>query len=665
MPGLRKMSAGEFARRLQEVSLIQDKCFVFFLGAGCSISSGIPGAGSLVKDYWLPRLQNLRALDPNIADKWVKEEFPDYDSKSPALSYSLVMERVFLTPDERQQEIERLCDKRLPGFGYAVLAKLITREVGKFNVVITTNFDDLVSDALYLYTTAHPLVIGHESLAGFIRPTRTRPLVVKLHGDAHLAPQNTAAETSNVKEEVEHQVKGLLNDRGLIIIGYGGNDKGIASMLSTLPKEALPFGVYWISGSEPQCLLKSWLEERNAIWVERFDFDEMMLLIRDYFNLPHPDRKTFDDLIQNYTDTYKKLSDRIRSAPVKAEDTALKGALERADKEFTDWWSYIVEGEKYEKIHPEKANEIYIEGLKRYPDSTSLISTYAFFLLKTGNDYNKIEQLYQHFLELDANDSDVISLYAFFLQVIRKDYDGAEKYYLRALEVNPNDVRAIIRYCSLIEEIRKDYDKAEKLFLRALELEPNNPSIISSYAIFVHTVYKDYDKAERLFLRALEVDPNNAYTIFVYADFLQRIHKDYDKVEQLFLRALELEPNDAFILTGYAGFLFSQGKNEQGNLYLKKVISQLTNFQMPNLATEVWFYTICHGQDDERQEALGKLKKSLLDGNLLPDADLSANVDRARQEGHTDILWIEILADVITKGKYIKELDAWPAWKNA
>ena len=145
-----------------------------------------------------------------------------------------------------------------------------------------------------MFTKARPLVIGHESLAGFIRPTRTRPLVVKLHGNARLSPQNTIAETSNIQKEVERQVGALVNDRALIIIGYGGNDQGIEFMLSALPNEALPFGIYWVSGSEPQGVLRPWLEERKAVWVEKFDFDEMMLLIREAFALPHPDHKSFD-----------------------------------------------------------------------------------------------------------------------------------------------------------------------------------------------------------------------------------------------------------------------------------------------------------------------------------------------------------------------------------
>src|SRR5687767_3914955 len=180
MPDLYKMNAGEFARRLRADSEMPDKRFAFFLGAGCSISSGIPGASSLVKDYWLPRLREFKAPDQNDVDQWIKEDFPDYDPNNPSGSYGPVLERLFLNAEDRQREIERLCDGKFPGFGYAVLATLIAKYGGSFNVVITANFDDLVSDALYLFTRARPLVIGHESLAGYIRPTRTRPLVVKI-----------------------------------------------------------------------------------------------------------------------------------------------------------------------------------------------------------------------------------------------------------------------------------------------------------------------------------------------------------------------------------------------------------------------------------------------------------------------------------------------------
>jgi hypothetical protein len=283
---LRRISAEEFARRLRMITKETDKRLAVFLGAGCSVSSGIPAAGDLVKGHWLPRLRDFCEPECQDLDTWAKDQFPDYDPKNPATLYGAVMERLFLYPDDRQREIENLCDGKFPGFGYAVLASLVAMPDGHFNVVLTTNFDDLMADALYLFSfsQARPLVIHHESLAGYIRPTRTRPLVVKLHGDNRLSPRNTADETKTLKEDIEKQIRSVLHDRGLIFIGYGGNDQGIANMLGTVPKESLPLGVFWVSRAEPQGTIRPWLESRNAVWVEKGDFDELMLLVRDSFN---------------------------------------------------------------------------------------------------------------------------------------------------------------------------------------------------------------------------------------------------------------------------------------------------------------------------------------------------------------------------------------------
>jgi hypothetical protein len=343
---LRKITAEEFARRLREASEQKDKRYAFFLGAGCSVSSGIPASSKLVREVWLPRLRDLRAPDFEDSDEWAARAFAGYDRKNPAALYGPVIEELFLQPEERQREMEILCDGHFPGFGYATLAGLMTRgDGGHFNIVLTTNFDDLVPDALYLFTQARPLVIHHESLATFIRPTRTRPLVVKLHGDNRLSPQNTARETERLKDEIQTQIRTVLYDRGLIFIGYGGNDRSIKAMLEALPPEALPLGVYWVSDGEPRGEVRPWLEARKAIWVGMGDFDQLMFLIKNEFDLPNPDGKRFQSVFENYVETYQRLSSKIAQLPDSSPDTlALKEAVERYEGEYEkmleklSWW---------------------------------------------------------------------------------------------------------------------------------------------------------------------------------------------------------------------------------------------------------------------------------------------------------------------------------------
>jgi hypothetical protein len=338
---LRSVTPVEFARRLRQLADQPDNRYAFFLGAGCSIASGIPSAAELVRDHWLPQLRDLRAPDRHDLDTWVKEQFPDYDPKDPALHYGAVVEKLFLHPGEAQREVERLCAGPFPSFGYVALACLMALGAGElaptpkggasqrlhedphahtaaggggaFNVVLTTNFDDLVQDALYLFTKTRPLVVGHEALAHFIRPTRTRPLVVKLHGDQRLAPRNTSEETRKLEEDMETQVRVLLHDRGLIFMGYGGHDESVKTMLKHLPPEALPLGVYWASDVPPPAELTDWFKARDAIWVKGGgDFDELMLLVCDAFEIEMPTRATFDAMYTRYREGYEKLAARVK-----------------------------------------------------------------------------------------------------------------------------------------------------------------------------------------------------------------------------------------------------------------------------------------------------------------------------------------------------------------
>lgn len=293
------MHAQEFVRRFKRLVENTESRFAFFIGSGCSVSSDIPDASLLVKQ-WLPRLKELLTGDDEDLEKWLMQEYPEYKSDEAAKYYGKIIEELFLTSEERQKEIERLTERKDPGFGYAVLSQIISNEnYGRHcNIVLTSNFDDMVADALYLYTNKKPLVVSHESLVGFVRIRRTRPLVIKLHGDAGLAPKNTEHETKELDESVKKVLRNILSEVGIIFMGYGGNDKSIVSILSELHKEALPWGVWWINDKMPDNDMGQWLGDRNAKWVKHRAFDELMLLVLSEFGLKHPEKERFDMLLK-------------------------------------------------------------------------------------------------------------------------------------------------------------------------------------------------------------------------------------------------------------------------------------------------------------------------------------------------------------------------------
>lgn len=296
---IKSIGVQEFVRRFKRLIEQNDAKFCFFLGAGCSVSSGIQTAGTLVDNFWLPKLKELETGDRENFNEWLKERFPEYNKENAAQFYGEIIENLFLTPKERQQEIERLVANKDPGFGYAVLAQLLAEKCGEHcNIVLTTNFDDMVADALYLYTNKKPIVIFHESLAGFVKISDTRPLVIKLHGDSKLSPHNTKGETKELDDKVKKVIKNLFSETGLVFIGYGGNDKSIINILKEIPKDegSFQWGIYWIGQKIPDNEMKEFLENRNAVWVNHRDFDELMLLIKEEFELKHPSKERFENL---------------------------------------------------------------------------------------------------------------------------------------------------------------------------------------------------------------------------------------------------------------------------------------------------------------------------------------------------------------------------------
>lgn len=533
------MSVDEFVRRLRHEEAT-DKRFALFLGAGCSVTSGIPSAGSLVKERWLPHLRELMAPERSDLDEWASAAIPGYVRSDPAASYGELVNRLFLTPEDRQREIESLCDGRSPSFGYAVLAQLVAMPAGRFNVVLTTNFDDMVADALYLYTDARPLVIQHESLAAYIRPTRTRPLVVKLHGDHRLSPRNTALETENLEQTIRLQTAMVLHDRGIIFIGYGGADHGIHTLLEELPEQALPYGAYWVHPKPPAGPIREWLGRRGGIWVRSGWFDEVMLLIRNAFDLPHPTENRFTRIFADYQDKWQELSAAIQAKPVTDDEArVLKVALKATEASFPDYWKAVSEALRLEETAPDEAADVYRRALEQFPKAAPLLGNYAIFLKNVRKDFDAAEAMYKLAIEADPKDARGFGNYANFLRDVREDVDDAEAMYQRAIEANPKYANSLCNYANFLNDVRRDSDAAEAMYKRAIEADLNRANTLGSYAKFLKDVRKDFDAAEAMYKRAIEADPKYARILVSYANFLKNIRKDFDGAEAMYKRAIQ------------------------------------------------------------------------------------------------------------------------------
>lgn len=621
-----------FVRRLRDMLLKQDGQFAFFLGAGCSISSEILGAKALV-EQWLPGLYTqMTGRQGSLDAEWLSKEFPKYDPSDPAASYATVMRRLFLLPVERQREIERVVGGRDPGFGYAVLAKLITHEkCGRnCNLVLTTNFDDMVADALYLYTQQKPLVIIHDSLVSFVETGRVRPLVIKLHGDALLEPKNTDDETRALDPKVRDVLADQLAKRGLIFIGYGGNDTSVTSFLKEQPVDSLTWGVYWVHDTIPENEFGRWLQSRpSAVWVKHLRFDELMVLVYAEFGLTHPEEARFGRLMKTYRETFEKLTKGVAERPTSAEKKALSTAVEKAAGEAESWWSFFLKALALEKSDPDKANEIYREGVEKFEKSAELLGSYARFLYET-----------------------------------RKDFDQAETFYRRALDVDPSNATNLGNYANFLWQVRKDFDQAETFYRRALDANPTNAINLGNFATFLWAVRRDFDQAEAFYRRAIDADPNDAAYLGNYANFLYQVRKDFDQAEAFYRRALDADPSHGNNLANFAGFLLAAGERNRGLELLQRVLKAAEAMSDASRA-ECQYYLYANGPSEGRPKALSAVRLFLQEGIRSPGWDLSRNVARAEQDGHPNVPLLKVLAAVIADQTPIETLDQLEEWRNA
>jgi tetratricopeptide (TPR) repeat protein len=576
------ISTIEFLRRLRD-SILQPQSearFSFFLGAGCSVSSGIPDASTLVQHFWLPRLKSILTGSQTTDAQWESKIFPNYDPEHPATIYAQVIERLFLTVEERQGEIDRLCQSRDPGFGYSVLAQLVAdNNLGRhFNLILTTNFDDLAADAIYLYTNKKPLVIAHESLANFIRVGRNKPLIVKLHGDAKLAPRNTHMEVASLDESLSEATTLLLKESGIIFIGYGGRDQSILKIFSQLAEDSLPWGIYWVNQDPPSPEFTKLLDKRGAIHVKQSDFDQLAFLMQRLFQLKHPSRDRFDHLLTSYLQTLSELELKASSEAQTDRRTIDLGP------NLLDWQSPLAEASRLEASNPERALEIYEATLDKFPVVPEVLSSLGSFL---GRQYpersNEAKMLFDRANKIAPQNQSILLMYSTFLKNVRQEYDEAEKLLKTAFKLAPNDSRVLGAYGIFKDTVQRDYAGAESFFEKALAIDPNYSSLMLVYGLMLMGLRRNLDRAEELLKRASELNLSPLNSV-VYAIFQSDIRGNHLRAGASLAVTLEVFPNDIDVLIGYSSFLFRHKRNpSKARQLIEKALALFPSDQSANL----------------------------------------------------------------------------------
>jgi len=460
-----------------------DRALAFVLGSGASVTSGIP-TGATMAEKWLNELHLRECLDGLDRDQWIASGAPGIEGlvwDRAAEFYPQIFERRFRgDPESGFASLESVMDGKEPSLGYSLLAEIMQHT--RHKIVITTNFDNLVADALAIHAHKPPLIVGHESLTGYVRPLSGRPLVAKIHRDLFLHPKNDEAGVSTLEQGWQEALTRLFKHYMPLVIGYGGNDGSLMGFLNNLKSEDINGRIFWCYRKDTPLsqAVSDLLMKHNGVMVAIPGFDEFMLQLAAKlivnFDMPSISKRIEErgkKRAESYREQAEKLQKNLTSvAKPSADQQTTQRVLTDALKDSKDWWSWQMRANA--EADMDKRNNIYQQGIAAVPGSAELKGNYALFLHEIRKDYDEAEATYKEALELDPNNADNIGNYASFLYTIRKDYDTAEAMYKKALELDPNHANATGNYALFLHETRKDYDAAEAMYKKALELDPNH-----------------------------------------------------------------------------------------------------------------------------------------------------------------------------------------------
>lgn len=265
------------------------------IGAGASISSGIPSAGSCIWEWkraiFLTKNPGLEAQFrelslPAVRDKiqkWLdgQRSFPTRDSGE---EYGVYIQKCYPIAEDRRAFFQEKIRQASPHTGYRLLIKLA--ESGLIRSVWTPNFDGLVSKAAAASQTITPVEVGIDCSERLVRPPNRRELLcVSIHGDYRYdLLKNTALELQEQDKSLRESLIAHLQHEPLIVSGYSGRDDSLMMALEDAYSRPGTGTLYWcgfgdgdVPASVRQLIQKARAAGRSAYYIQAGGFDDLMI----------------------------------------------------------------------------------------------------------------------------------------------------------------------------------------------------------------------------------------------------------------------------------------------------------------------------------------------------------------------------------------------------
>lgn len=269
--------------------------YALLLGSGVSRGAGIPTGWEVVLDL-VKKLASLKGAnaEEDLVEWYTKEfgEEPSYDrllndlAKSPTARANLLKSYFEPTTENSDEEL------RKPTQAHKAIAQLV--KGGYIRVILTTNFDRLIENALHEVDITPTVISTADATVGALPLTHAPVTVIKLHGDyLDTRIKNTPKELEVYDDRMNALLDRILDEYGLIACGWSAEyDPALRAALERCKSHR--FTTYWTQKDEPGVQANKLISLRRAEIVKINAADEFFLDLSEKvqsleeLSRPHP-----------------------------------------------------------------------------------------------------------------------------------------------------------------------------------------------------------------------------------------------------------------------------------------------------------------------------------------------------------------------------------------
>jgi len=271
------VSTFPFLRLLKRLELDPCGC-AFFLGAGCSLTAGIPlesedaadvpSIATRIRQMVYERYTGQRKANPRDVERWLKKKKWLQEQSTFYTDWLSLME---MTLEEGCRFRSQLLQGCSPAPGHYALASLVAAKA--IHYILTSNFDFLIERALGDMAIDVQVVTldEAENLPALI--DSLSPLVIRLHTESAVLPPCASSMTfTDAAERVRRVLEVILENRSLVVVGYAGRDDFIMAPIAAWVSEVAPRSVqdiYWVvvKGTPLPSRVAAWQRQRpDRVW---------------------------------------------------------------------------------------------------------------------------------------------------------------------------------------------------------------------------------------------------------------------------------------------------------------------------------------------------------------------------------------------------------------